>query len=330
MAPLRVSRRAVLAAPALAVPLTAARVAAAAEEGFGTFLASVGREALAHGIREATVAQALRGTRFLPHVVELDHRQPERVLTFEEYLAKVVTPDREEKAREHLRRNRSLLYGIWQRYRVDPRFIVALWGVESDFGAITGDYSVPSAVATLAYDGRRGSYFRGELIAALRILDHGDIGFREMTGSWAGAMGQCQFMPSTYLGYAVDYDGDGRRDIWGDRADVLASIANYLARLGWRGGEGWGREVRVPAGLESRLYPLESERPLAEWRRLGVRPVRGGPLLGPPEEASLVLPEGSGGRAFLVFHNFGTIMRWNKSTFFAAAVGYLADSMGRG
>ena len=189
---------------------------------------------------------------------------------------------------------------------------------------------MPSAVATLAYDGRRGRYFRSELIAALRILDGRDVAFREMTGSWAGAMGQCQFMPSTYLGYAVDYDGDGRRDIWGDRADVLASIANYLARLGWRGGEGWGREVRLPDGLESRLGALDSERPLGEWRRLGVRPVGGRALAGPPQEASLVLPDGAGGRAFLVYHNFATIMRWNKSTFFAAAVGYLADSMQRG
>jgi membrane-bound lytic murein transglycosylase B len=329
MAPLSISRRAVLAAPALAVPL-AARPAAAAEEGFSAFLAGIGREAVARGVSEATVARALGATRFLPHVIELDHRQPERVLTFEEYLAKVVTPEREDKARDHLRRNWNLLYGIWQRYRVDPRFIVALWGVESDFGDITGDYSVPSSVATLAFDGRRGRYFRGELIAALRILDHRDISFPEMTGSWAGAMGQCQFMPSTYLGYAVDYDGDGKRDIWGDRADVLASIANYLARLGWRGGEGWGEEVRLPAGLASRLGSLDGERPLGEWRRLGVRAVGGGALAGPESEASLVLPDGVGGRAFLVYHNFGTIMRWNKSTFFAAAVGYLADSMGRG
>ena len=329
MPPLKVSRRAVLAAPALAVPL-AARSAAAAQEGFSTFLAEVRREALAHGIGEATVARALAATRFLPHVIELDQRQPERVLSFEEYLGKVVTPEREDKARSHLRRNWNLLYGVWQRYRVDPRFIVALWGVESDFGDITGDYSVPSAVATLAFDGRRGRYFRSELIASLRILDHGDISFPEMTGSWAGAMGQCQFMPSTYLGYAVDYDGDGKRDIWGDRADVLASIANYLARLGWRGGEGWGQEVSLPAGLQSRLGSLDSERPLAEWRQLGVRPSTGGPLAGPPDAASLVLPDGAGGRAFLVYHNFGTIMRWNKSTFFAAAVGYLADSMSRG
>ena len=329
MAPQIMSRRTVLAAPALALPLTA-RPAAAAQEGFAAFLDGVRREALARGIGQATVARALGATRFLPHVIELDHRQPEHLLSFEEYLAKVVTPEREDQARRHLRDNWDLLSGVWQRYRVDPQFVVALWGVESAFGDITGDYSVPSAVATLAYDGRRGRYFRSELLAALRILDHRDIDFPAMTGSWAGAMGQCQFMPSTYLGYAVDYDGDGRRDIWGDRADVLASIANYLARLGWRGGEAWGREVRVPSGIGSRLASPDSERPLAEWARLGVRPVDGRALSGPPQEASLVLPDGTGGRAFLVYHNFGTIMRWNKSTFFAAAVGYLADSMRRG
>jgi len=143
-------------------------------------------------------------------------------------------------------------------------------------------------------------------------------------------MGQCQFMPSTFLGYAVDYDGDGRRDIWNDRADVLASIANYIARLGWRGGEGWGRAVMLPAGFDARYSGLEVKRPTGEWSRLGVRSVDAGPLLGREGEASLVMPDGDGGPAFLVYDNFRTIMRWNKSTYFAAAVGYLADSMARG
>jgi membrane-bound lytic murein transglycosylase B len=223
-----------------------------------------------------------------------------------------------------------LLDGIWRRFNVEPRFVVALWGIESDFGKVMGNYAVVSALATLAYDGRRSSYFRGELISALRIVDQGHIRADNMTGSWAGAMGQCQFMPSTFLGYAVDYDGDGRKDIWNDRADALASIANFISRLGWRGGEGWGREVMLPAGFDPSATGLEVKRPTGEWSRLGVRSIDAGPLAGREGEASLVMPDGAGGPAFLVYDNFRTIMKWNKSTYFATAVGYLADSMPRG
>jgi membrane-bound lytic murein transglycosylase B len=184
-----------------------------------------------------------------------------------------------------------------------------------------------SALATLADEGRRSAYFRGVVLAALRILAQGHIRADDMTGSWAGAMGQCQFMPSTFLGYAVDYDGDGRRDIWNDRADVLASIANYIARLGWRGGEGWGREVLLPRSFDPRFTGLEVKRPTGEWGRLGVRSIDAGPLSARESEASLVMPDGASGPAFLVYDNFRTIMKWNKSTYFAAAVGYLADSM---
>jgi membrane-bound lytic murein transglycosylase B len=317
------------AAPLLAASGAAGSAWAALEGDFYAFLSTGRRDAAAQGIRSATIERALRNTEFLSHVIELDRKQPERQLTFAEYLEKVVTADRMENARRHLAENRVLLDGIWRRYNVDPRFIVALWGIESDFGKVMGDYAVVSALATLGYDGRRSSYFRAELISALRILDQGHIGTDNMKGSWAGAMGQCQFMPSTFLGYAVDYDGDGRRDIWNNRADVLASIANYLARLGWHGGEGWGREVMLPAGFDARLTGLEARKPAGEWSRLGVRGADGGPLAAREWEASLVMPDGEGGRVFLVYDNFRTIMRWNKSTYFAAAVGYLADSMAR-
>jgi membrane-bound lytic murein transglycosylase B len=302
----------------------------AAENDFSAFLSAVRREAAGQGIRASTIDVALRNAQFLPHVIELDRKQPERQLTFGEYLDKVVTTQRMDSARRQLADNRVLLDGIWRRFNVEPRFIVALWGIESDFGKVMGNYAVVSALATLAYDGRRSSYFRGELISALRILDQGHIRADDMAGSWAGAMGQCQFMPSTFLGYAVDYDGDGRRDIWNDRADVLASIANYVARLGWRGGEGWGREVMLPGGFDARSTGLEVKRPTGEWSRLGVRSIDAGPLSGGDNEASLVIPDGAGGPAFLVYNNFRTIMKWNKSTYFAAAVGYLADSMARG
>src|SRR5262249_51287412 len=175
----------------------------------------------------------------------------ERPRTFAEVGRKARPPDGGPGARPALAETRALLEGVHRRFNVEPRFVVALWGIESDFGKVMGNYAVVSALATLAYDGRRSSYFRGELISALRIVDQGHIRADNMMGSWAGAMGQCQFMPSTFLGYAVDYDGDGRKDIWNDRADALASIANFISRLGWRGGESWGREVMLPAGFDA-------------------------------------------------------------------------------
>jgi membrane-bound lytic murein transglycosylase B len=329
MMPVRLSRRALLAAaPLLAVPLGGG-AAIAAEGDFSAFLAGVRRDALAQGIRAGTVDVALRYVQYLPHVVELDRKQPERRLTFAEYIAKSISPQRIEEARRQLAENWTLLDRVRQRFAVQPRFIVALWAFESDFGKFMGSFSVPASLATLAYDGRRSSMFRGELIAALRILDQGHIRPDLMVGSWAGAMGQCQFMPTTFLSYAVDFDGDGRRDIWNDRADVLGSIANYLARLGWHGNESWGHQVVVPQDFDTRLAGLDNRRPTAEWSRLGVRPV-GSALTGREPDASLVLPDGIGGTAMLVYDNFRAIMKWNKSTYFAGAVGYLADSMDRG
>ncbi len=329
MMPLRLSRRALLAAPLLAVSLGDEAVAAA-EGDFYDFLAGVRRDAIARGIRPATVDIALRYVQYLPHVVELDHRQPERTMSFAEFIDKFLTPERRDQGRRALRENWPLLERVQRAYNVQPRFIVALWGMESAFGRITGNYVVPAALATLAYDGRRGPLFRSELIAALRILDDGDVRPDAMLGSWAGAMGQCQFMPSTYLNYAVDFDGKGRRDIWNDRADVLGSIANYIARLGWRGNEGWGQTAWVPQDFDTRYSGLDIRRPIDEWIRLGVRPTEATAPFGRETEASLVLPDGAGGRALLVYDNFRTILRWNRSTYFAAAVGYLADSLDRG
>lgn len=328
MALRRCSRRMLVSAPLLAAPaILAGPLAIAAQGDFSSFLYLVRREAAAQGIRGATVDLALSRAQYLPHVVELDRHQPEQVLTFAQYLQKTVSPQRIDNGRRELDDNRGLLGSVWRRYEVEPRFIVALWGMESDFGRITGNYMVVSSLATLAYDGRRGPYFRGELISALRILDQGNVGVGAMTGSWAGAMGQCQFMPSTFLRYAVDFDGDGRRDIWGDRPDVLGSIANFLAHLGWRNGESWGRRVLLPAGFDTRSTGLGVRRPTAEWSRMGVRDIDARPLAARMTEASLVMPDGAGGPALLVYDNFRTIMRWNKSTYFAAAVGYLADAM---
>src|ERR1700740_2096650 len=280
MTSLRLSRWLIFGVPFLAASGFIMRQAGAGEGDCYAFLSGVRRDAAAQGVRASTVEVALRNTQYLPHVIELDRKQPERTMTFGEYLEKVVTSQRMDGARTQLAENRMLLDGIWRRFNVEPRFVVALWGIESDFGKVMGNYAVVSSLATLAYDGRRSSYFRGELISALRIVDQGHIRPDNMTGSWAGAMGQCQFMPSTFLGYAVDADGDGRRDIWNDRADVLASIANFIAHLGWRGGEGWGREVMLPAGFDTRLGGLDERRATGDWSRLGGRSIDAGPLSG--------------------------------------------------
>ena len=330
MMPFRPSRRALLAAASLsAIPLGGGK-AIAAEGDFNGFLAGLRRDALALGIRSATVDLAFRHIQFLPRVIELDRRQPEHKMTFAEFIGKVVNQQRLDDARRNLAENSALLQRVQQRFNVQPRFIVALWGIESDFGKTQGSYSVPASLATLAYEGRRGALFRGELISALKILDQGHIRADTMLGSWAGAMGQCQFMPSTFLSYAVDFDGDGRRDIWNNRADVLGSIANYLARLGWHGNESWGREVVVPGNFDTRLAGLDNRRPSAEWSRLGVRSVGAAPLSGREPDGSVLLPDGLGGRALLVFDNFRATMKWNKSVPFAAAVGMIADGIDGG
>ena len=325
--PVRFSRRALFAVPLAAASWRPVCAPAAAED-FTGFLAAVQRDAVAQGVRSGTVSSVLSRAEYLPHVIELDHQQPEHTMTLSGFLEKVVTPQKITDGRAELAENQPLLTRVYQRFNVQPRFIVALWAVESNFGKVMGNYSVVSSLATLAYEGRRAAYFRPELIAALRIIDEGNIRSDAMLGSWAGAMGQCQFMPSTFLNYAVDFDGDGKRDIWGDRADVLGSIANYIAQLGWRGDQSWGRPVVVPANFDTRLTGLDVRRPTADWSRMGVHPADASPL--PSGDASLVMPDGSTGPALLVNDNFRTIMKWNKSTYFAAAVGMLADGFGTG
>jgi len=324
MRPFRLSRRALFAAPLL----MASQRVLGADADFAGFITGVRRDALAQGIRAGTVDIALRHAEFLPHVIELDRKQPEHTMTLGGFLEKVVTQQKINDGRAALAENQALLSRVHQRFNVQPRFIVALWAVESDFGRTMGNYSVVSALATLAFEGRRAAYFRPELIAALRIIDQGHVRTEAMLGSWAGAMGQCQFMPSTFLSYAVDFDGDGRRDIWNNRADVLGSIANYIGQLGWRGDQGWGRSVVVPPNFDTKMTGLEVRRPTADWSRMGVRTADASPLSG--VDASLVMPDGGGGPALLVYDNFRTIMKWNKSTYFAAAVGMLADGIGAG
>ncbi len=297
---------------------------------FQAWLTEFKSEAMAQGISPATLDAAFFNV-FGPieRVIELDRSQPESRLTLDEYLVKVVSIQRIEKGRTLLAENRVLLDSIGAKFGVQPRFIVALWGIETDYGRVTGGYSVIGSLATLAYEGRRADFFRSELLQALWIVQEGHIDPYNMTGSWAGAMGQSQFMPSSFNAYAFDYDGDGRRDIWGTLPDVFASIANYLASFNWRGDQTWGREVRAPSGLDPNLLSLDVNRSLQEWQALGVRNLDGSALPDRPLSASLIYP-GDGPRAFLVYENFKTILKWNRSSYFGVAVGQLADGIGPG
>lgn len=212
-------------------------------------------------------------------------------------------------------------------YGVQPRFLVALWGVESNFGAFTGKYDVVEALTTLAYDGRREAFFRGEVFSALSILQEGHIGVDSMKGSWAGAMGQCQFMPSSFLSFAADGNNDGKKDIWNSKPDVFASSANYLKNAGWDDGYTWGRQVVLPKGLNSQLLGLgqDKAKSLAEWQSLGVRTMNKSALPDVDINAWLIQPDDEYGRAYLVYGNYQSLMRWNRSHYFAIAVSHLAD-----
>jgi membrane-bound lytic murein transglycosylase B len=299
-----------------------------AAETFAGWLEALRREARQQGIGAATLDRALRGLQPIARIIELDRRQPESRMSFAEYRRKVISTTRIERGRVLRHRHALELQRVADRYGVAPEVIVALWGIESSYGELKGKFPVIAALATLAWDGRRAGLFRRELISALRILDSGDVAPADMYGSWAGAMGQCQFMPSTYLRYAVDADGDGRRDIWSSLPDVFASIANYLRAAGWNGGARWGREVQLPRNDGLRTG-LDHKAPLQAWASDGVRLADGAELPVAPLDASLVVMDGSG-PSFLVYSNFRTLMVWNRSTYFALSVGLLSDMLREG
>jgi membrane-bound lytic murein transglycosylase B len=294
---------------------------------FATWVDGVKAEARGLGIGEATLDAAFRDAAPIDRVLELDRRQPEFTRTFWSYLDAFVPAQRIERGRSLLARHDDLLRRVADRYGVQPRFLVAFWGVETNFGDYTGGFPVIGAVATLAHDTRRSEFFRAELMHALRILDEGHIAPENMLGSWAGAMGQPQFMPSTFTGYAVDGNGDGRKDIWADLEDVFSSAANYLSSIGWDDTETWGREVRLPVDFDLTLVGQGIPRHISEWQALGVRRAGGGDLPVADIEGSIVLPAGHKGPAFLVYGNFDAIMTWNRSVYYALAVGHLSDRL---
>jgi membrane-bound lytic murein transglycosylase B len=305
-------------------------IASAAETNtadFRSWLESFKADAEAAGISRATLDGALDGLQPIQHVLDLDQHQPESTITFATYITKSVNPQRIETGRQRLAENRGLLEEIGSRYNVQPRFIVALWGLETDFGAFTGGFSIVASLATLAWGSSRPELFRSELVAALKIIDRNHVSVAEMTGSWAGAMGQTQFMPSSYLKYAVSYNHEGYADIWRIRGDVFASIANYLSHEGWDGTYTWGREVILPAKFDTSMLGGKTVRPIAAWDALGVRRADGGALPRAAIEGGLVQPGGKDGPTLLTYGNYRVIMRWNHSNYFATSVSYLADKI---
>lgn len=294
--------------------------------GFSEWVDSLKTEARQQGISPALLDQALSGVEPIPRVIELDRKQPESRLSFAQYKTRVINQARIDKGRRLLREHREELEQVSAQYGVPPQFIVALWGIETSYGDNTGGFDVIPALATLAYDGRRSAFFRSELLKALKILDEGHIRLADMRGSWAGAMGQNQFMPSSFIAYAVDHNGDGRRDIWTTLPDVFASTANYLKRSGWKADQRWGRRVELPGTFPESLTGLDSKRSLQEWKNMGITQPGGAPLpVVGGMKASIILPDGASGPAYLVYDNYRVIMRWNKSIYFATSVGLLAD-----
>ena len=283
----------------------------------------------AAGIDEGTLNVAFADVRYLPRVVEFDRAQPEFTRTVWSYLDSAVSPQRVALGQDKWFSFRAEIDAAATRYGVAPAILVAIWGVESKYGSNFGGIPTVDALATLGFEGRREDWARGQLLAALRILQNGDIDPSQMIGSWAGAMGQTQFLPSVFLSYAVDADGDGRRDVWGSMADVMASTANFIARSGWQADQPWGVEVRLPAGFDVGRADVAVRQPSALWAAEGVRTSDGAPL---PQfaEATVLLPAGASGPAFLAGPNFQVILRYNNSTSYALAVGLLAQRLAGG
>ncbi len=293
---------------------------------FTSWLNQFKTQALNSGISQRTLDVALDDIKApRPEIVKLDRRQPEFIQTLDDYLTARVSTKRINTGRLMLRRYPTWLGRVERTYGVQRRFVVALWGIESNYGEYTGTYPVVHALATLAYDNRRGDYFRKELLEALHLIDAGTIPLHRMQGSWAGAMGQCQFMPSSFRRYAVDADNNGSINIWASVPDVLGSTANYLAQAGWKDDQTWGREVRLPENFNYSLVGLKTRRTLPQWQALGVRRSNGRALPNRNLEASLIMPDGQEGPAYLVYDNFRVLLSWNRSNLFAIAVGTLSD-----
>lgn len=297
---------------------------------FKEWLSSFQKEAKKKGISDNAVHAAFNNVQLIDKVIQLDRKQAEYSLSFTNYINNSISPSRIKRGKRKIQENAKILQRIQNKYGVPPEILVALWGLESDFGGFTGNFSSIDTLATLAYDGRRRNFFTNELFCALAMLDSGNITVQEMTGSWAGAMGQPQFMPSTFYYYAVDGNGDRKKDLWNNINDVLSSAANYLSQSQWKTGEKWGVEVILPKNFDPYQAQLAVEKTLQEWKSLGVKKYNGKELRGTTLKGSILLPSGLSGPAFLVFHNFRVIREWNKSVNYALAVGHLSDRIAGG
>jgi membrane-bound lytic murein transglycosylase B len=310
--------------------VAAASVAATSPANADKFQACVNGlwpSAKAGGVTRATFDRAFAGLTPDPEVIEQANYQPEYVKPIGEYIDRAVSEKRVAMGKQMLVDNKALLDALEARYSVDRHVLVAIWGVESNYGTQPGDKNVIRSLATLICSGTKSKFARPQLVSALKILQRGDVSLEAMNGSWAGAMGHTQFIPTTYSAYAADYDGDGKRDIWGNVPDALASTASYLRVSKWQPGQTWGYEVRLPKGLNPKKGSESSLRSLGEWQKTGVVRVNGEPYPRPSDKASLFSPEGTRGPSFLVLNNFRSILRYNQATSYALGVGHLSDRL---
>ncbi|MDO6507898.1 lytic murein transglycosylase [Colwellia sp. 4_MG-2023] len=330
-----------LAVSLIIIPSKILQAKTLSEVGFKEYVIELKEEALAQGFSQSLIDESFTNVKFHKRAVAADRKQPEKVETLDTYLPKRIPAWKVDKARALFKEHEEILTKIGQDYAVQPRFIVALWGLETNFGKFTGGYNVISALSTLAYEGRREAFFKKQLWAALTILKEGHIKIDDMKGSWAGAMGQNQFMPTSFLGYAVDGDGDGKKDIWKNQVDIFASMANYLQKEGWNNELTWGRQVKLPENFDTSLaIPqntgsrknwlkawAKTEKKLAEWQALGIRRTDGTSLPNVDITAALVFPDGINGRAYLAYDNYKSLMHWNLSYYFVSSVGHLSDQI---
>lgn len=319
----------------LSVVMAASAAHAQVDEGFARWLAGFKEKAAAQGISQRTIDDALTGIEPDAQVVTLDQKQPENKVTLTKYISNTLPQRRIERARRMMHEYHDTLHAIGKKYGVQPKYIVALWAIESDFGDNKGEFSVVQSLATLAYEGRRADFFGKELLSALTILDTEHMRSDELSGSWAGAMGDCQFMPSTYLSFAVDGNGDGKRDIWDSPPDIFASIANYLHSLGWNAKQGWGRAAVVPDDFSVSDADISVGKPASYWRKRGLKYGRDNgdvnairPIPNSDTTLYAMYPGTEDEGAYLVTENYKALLQWNRSRYFATAVGTLADAIG--
>lgn len=297
----------------------------AANDEFSACVNKLQDTARQQGVSEHIIDSSLAKVKFVDKVIALDGQQPEFSTSFADYFEKRVTPWRVEQGRKYFAIHRELLNQLTQKYGVPGQYILAFWGLETNFGSYKGSMPVLDSLATLACHPRRAEYFTAELMQALKLQEKYQFNSRDMVGSWAGAMGHTQFMPTTYANHAVDGDGDGKVDLWNSVADGLTSAANFLHSLGWKENERWGREVILPTNYSYEYLGSKDVLALEKWASLNIRQVNNAPLNVADMQAALYLPAGHSGPAFLGYHNFDVIMRWNRSEFYVISVGHLAD-----